>query len=77
MHLKLAALVAGIGVQEHVDLLVRPGRYVRVDAVLGGPDAPAGAQERKAVQVLEPCMVTQPLYALWASSSTWEARLLL
>ena len=41
--------------QEHVELLVRASRNIGVDAVLRGADAPAAAQERKAVQVLEAC----------------------
>ena len=52
-------LVGRIGVQEHVELLVRAGRDVGVDAVLRGADAPAAAQERKAVQVLEACARSQ------------------
>ena len=54
-HLEHALLVAGVGVQEHVKLLVGPGWHVRINAILGGANAPAGAQERKVVQVLESC----------------------
>ncbi len=55
-YLEHALLVAGVGVQEHVKLLVGPGRHVGVDAVLRGADATAGTQEREIVQVLEACM---------------------
>ena len=54
-HLKQALLVALVGVQEHVELLVGPGRHVCKDAVLCRANAPAGSQECKAVQVLEAC----------------------
>ena len=55
LHLKQALLVALVGVQEHVKLLVGPRRHICKDAVLRRANAPAGSQERKAVQVLEAC----------------------
>ncbi len=49
--------------QEHVELLVRARGHVGEDAVLRGADAPARAQERKAVQVLEACARARGLRA--------------
>ncbi len=51
--LQAALLAQVISMQEHVNLLVGAGGHIRKEAVAGCADAPALAQERKAVQVFK------------------------